>query len=157
MPTSSRRYPTFRLQEQRHSGRDVLKVTGITKAYGEKQVLFDISLSVPSHSITALIALVRIATLIALALLLLLWGPASDLLGAVRNRGRPRKAAEAAEYITDHLVGNIAVPFLRQHIEHRLRRDDLGCRHRGIHGDVGSAGLPRQAQSDLHVGSRQDC
>ena len=46
LPTSSRRYPTFRLQEQRHSGRDVLKVTGITKAYGEKQVLHGVDLLV---------------------------------------------------------------------------------------------------------------
>lgn len=38
-----------------------------------------------------------VATLIALALLLLLWGPASDPVGAVRNRGWPGKAAEAAE------------------------------------------------------------
>ncbi len=38
-----------------------------------------------------------VATLIALALLLLLWGPASDLIGTVRGRGRSGKAAEAAE------------------------------------------------------------
>jgi ATPase subunit of ABC transporter with duplicated ATPase domains len=46
LPTSSRRYPTFRLQEQRHSGRDVLKVSGISKAYGDKQVLSDVDLVV---------------------------------------------------------------------------------------------------------------
>jgi ATPase subunit of ABC transporter with duplicated ATPase domains len=46
LPTSSRRYPKFRLQEQRHSGRDVLKVSGITKAYGDKQVLNGVDLVV---------------------------------------------------------------------------------------------------------------
>ena len=46
LPASSRRYPTFRLQEQRHSGRDVLKVRGISKAYGDKQVLSDVELVV---------------------------------------------------------------------------------------------------------------
>ncbi len=46
LPTSSRRYPKFRLQEQRHSGRDVLKVSGITKAYGDKQVLHGVDLEV---------------------------------------------------------------------------------------------------------------
>jgi ATPase subunit of ABC transporter with duplicated ATPase domains len=46
LPTSSRRYPTFRLQEQRHSGRDVLKVSGITKSYGDRQVLHGVDLVV---------------------------------------------------------------------------------------------------------------
>ena len=46
LPTSSRRYPTFRLQEQRHSGRDVLKLSGISKAYGDKQVLHGVDLNV---------------------------------------------------------------------------------------------------------------
>jgi ATPase subunit of ABC transporter with duplicated ATPase domains len=46
LPQSSRRYPTFRLQEHRHSGRDVLKLTGITKAYGDKQVLHGVDLLV---------------------------------------------------------------------------------------------------------------
>jgi ATPase subunit of ABC transporter with duplicated ATPase domains len=46
LPTSSRRYPTFRLKEQRHSGRDVLKVTGVSKAYGDKRVLSDVDLVV---------------------------------------------------------------------------------------------------------------
>jgi ATPase subunit of ABC transporter with duplicated ATPase domains len=44
LPQSSRRYPTFRLQEQRHSGRDVLKLSGITKSYGDKQVLHGVDL-----------------------------------------------------------------------------------------------------------------
>ena len=46
LPNSSRRYPTFRLQEQRNSGRDVLKVSGIKKAYGDKQVLHGVDLLV---------------------------------------------------------------------------------------------------------------
>ena len=46
LPQSSRRWPTFRLQEQRHSGRDVLKIKGVKKAYGEKQVLHGVDLQV---------------------------------------------------------------------------------------------------------------
>jgi len=46
LPQSSRRYPTFRLQERRHSGRDVLKVKGVGKAYGDKQVLRGVDLEV---------------------------------------------------------------------------------------------------------------
>ncbi len=46
LPQSSRRYPTVRLVEHRHSGRDVLKVSGITKSYGDKQVLHGVDLQV---------------------------------------------------------------------------------------------------------------
>ncbi|HUP88927.1 MAG TPA: ABC-F family ATP-binding cassette domain-containing protein [Longimicrobiales bacterium] len=46
LPQSSRRYPTFRLQEHRHSGRDVLKVSGVKKSYGDKQVLHGVDLVV---------------------------------------------------------------------------------------------------------------
>jgi ATPase subunit of ABC transporter with duplicated ATPase domains len=46
LPQSSRRYPRFRLQERRHSGRDVLKVKDIRKAYGDKQVLHGVDLAV---------------------------------------------------------------------------------------------------------------
>jgi ATPase subunit of ABC transporter with duplicated ATPase domains len=46
LPQSSRRYPTFRIQEQRHSGRDVLKIDGVTKSYGDKQVLHGVDLIV---------------------------------------------------------------------------------------------------------------
>jgi ATPase subunit of ABC transporter with duplicated ATPase domains len=46
LPQSSRRWPNFRLQEQRHSGRDVLKISGITKSYGDKQVLHGVDLVV---------------------------------------------------------------------------------------------------------------
>jgi ATPase subunit of ABC transporter with duplicated ATPase domains len=43
--TSSRRAPLFRFTPARASGRDVLEVAGISKAYGEKQVLRNVSLS----------------------------------------------------------------------------------------------------------------
>jgi ATPase subunit of ABC transporter with duplicated ATPase domains len=43
---SSRRAPSFRFEQARPSGRDALQVTGISKAYGDKQVLRDVSLSV---------------------------------------------------------------------------------------------------------------
>jgi ATPase subunit of ABC transporter with duplicated ATPase domains len=46
LPQSSRRWPTFRLKEHRHSGRDVLTVKGVTKAYGDKQVLHGVDLTV---------------------------------------------------------------------------------------------------------------
>ncbi|AUX24493.1 multidrug ABC transporter ATP-binding protein [Sorangium cellulosum] len=43
---TSRRTPVFRFGIQRPSGRDVLEARGISKAYGDKQVLRDVSLSV---------------------------------------------------------------------------------------------------------------
>jgi len=43
---SSRRYPRFRFQQVRPSGKVVLEVEGIAKAYGEKKVLEDVSLTV---------------------------------------------------------------------------------------------------------------
>ncbi|HSG63570.1 MAG TPA: ABC-F family ATP-binding cassette domain-containing protein, partial [Gammaproteobacteria bacterium] len=46
LPQSSRRYPKFRLQERRHSGRDVITVKGVRKAYGDKQVLHGVDLQV---------------------------------------------------------------------------------------------------------------
>jgi ATPase subunit of ABC transporter with duplicated ATPase domains len=46
LPVSSRRWPTFRIQEHRHSGRDVLKIKGVKKSYGEKQVLHGVDLTV---------------------------------------------------------------------------------------------------------------
>lgn len=46
LPGSSRRYPRFRFQQHRPSGKEVLKVRGISKAYGDKKVLEDVSLSV---------------------------------------------------------------------------------------------------------------
>jgi ATPase subunit of ABC transporter with duplicated ATPase domains len=46
LPESSRRYPTFDFQERRPSGRDVLTVKGVKKAYGENQVLHGVDLLV---------------------------------------------------------------------------------------------------------------
>jgi ATPase subunit of ABC transporter with duplicated ATPase domains len=46
LPVSSRRWPTFRIQEHRHSGRDVLKIKGVKKSYGDKQVLHGVDLTV---------------------------------------------------------------------------------------------------------------
>jgi ATPase subunit of ABC transporter with duplicated ATPase domains len=43
---SSRRAPLFRFTPERASGRDVLEVKGVSKAYGDKSVLRDVSLSV---------------------------------------------------------------------------------------------------------------
>jgi ATPase subunit of ABC transporter with duplicated ATPase domains len=46
LPESSRRYPRFRFQAQRPSGRSVLELKGVVKAYGEKQVLNGVDLQV---------------------------------------------------------------------------------------------------------------
>jgi len=46
LPQTSRRYPTFRFKQGRPSGRQVLEIEGIAKAYGDKQVLKDVSLRV---------------------------------------------------------------------------------------------------------------
>ncbi len=46
LPKSSRRYPKFSLKQKRPSGRDVLEVKGLSKAYGELQVLDQVSLQV---------------------------------------------------------------------------------------------------------------
>ena len=46
LPGSSRRYPTFRFEPRRPSGREVLRVTGVRKAYGEKEVLHGVDLEV---------------------------------------------------------------------------------------------------------------
>jgi len=46
LPPSSRRYPTFRLLPRRPSGREVLKVKGLEKAYGDNLVLPGVSLEV---------------------------------------------------------------------------------------------------------------
>jgi ATPase subunit of ABC transporter with duplicated ATPase domains len=43
---SSRRYPTFDFKEWRPSGRDVLSIKGVKKAYGDKQVLHGVDLLV---------------------------------------------------------------------------------------------------------------
>ena len=46
LANTSRRTPLFRFTPERASGRDVLEVTGVSKAYGPKQVLKDVSLTV---------------------------------------------------------------------------------------------------------------
>jgi ABC-type multidrug transport system ATPase subunit len=46
LPQSSRRYPTFDFVERRPSGRDVLTLKGIRKAYGDKPVLHGVDLLV---------------------------------------------------------------------------------------------------------------
>jgi ATPase subunit of ABC transporter with duplicated ATPase domains len=43
---TSRRYPTFEFEQRRPSGKDVLVIEELSKAYGEKQVLEDVSLTV---------------------------------------------------------------------------------------------------------------
>lgn len=46
LAASSRRYPKLRFEIARPSGKDVLAIEGISKAYGEKRVLSDVSLTV---------------------------------------------------------------------------------------------------------------
>ncbi|HEX5758279.1 MAG TPA: ABC-F family ATP-binding cassette domain-containing protein [Thermoanaerobaculia bacterium] len=46
LPQSSRRYPTFKLQQVRPSGRQALALAGIDKAYGDNRVLSGVSLTV---------------------------------------------------------------------------------------------------------------
>jgi len=46
LPESSRRHPLFRLTARRQSGREVLAVDGLWKAYGDKSVLEEVSFTV---------------------------------------------------------------------------------------------------------------
>ena len=46
LPKSSRRYPTFRFGQRRDSGRDVLTISGIKKAFNENEVLHGVDLLV---------------------------------------------------------------------------------------------------------------
>jgi ATPase subunit of ABC transporter with duplicated ATPase domains len=46
LPQSSRRYPTFRFQQRRPSGKQVLEIEGISKAFGDKRVLDNVSIAV---------------------------------------------------------------------------------------------------------------
>ncbi|HSR15465.1 MAG TPA: ABC-F family ATP-binding cassette domain-containing protein, partial [Gemmatimonadales bacterium] len=46
LPQSSRRYPTFRFVPRRESGREVLKVRGVRKAFGDHEVLHGVDLTV---------------------------------------------------------------------------------------------------------------
>ncbi|MCB9786897.1 MAG: ABC-F family ATP-binding cassette domain-containing protein [Deltaproteobacteria bacterium] len=55
LPESSRRYPTFIFKQKRPSGRKVLGVEGVSKAYGDKQVLRDVSFDVQRDDRLAII------------------------------------------------------------------------------------------------------
>ena len=46
LPPSSRRHPLFRLEARRQTGKEVLEVKGLSKAYGDNQVLRDVSFTV---------------------------------------------------------------------------------------------------------------
>ena len=46
LPRSSRRYPAFRFEQQRASGRDVLALKGVKKAFGDNEVLHGVDLLV---------------------------------------------------------------------------------------------------------------
>jgi ATPase subunit of ABC transporter with duplicated ATPase domains len=46
LPGSSRRYPTFRFEPKRPSGREVLRISGVKKAFGENEVLHGVDLEV---------------------------------------------------------------------------------------------------------------
>ena len=46
LPTSSRRYPNFRFEQKRHSGREVLEIKDIRKAFGDNEVLHGVDLTV---------------------------------------------------------------------------------------------------------------
>jgi len=46
LPGSSRRYPKFRFVQRRPSGKEVLKVQGLKKAFGEKEVLHGVDLQI---------------------------------------------------------------------------------------------------------------
>ncbi|MDH3734345.1 MAG: ABC-F family ATP-binding cassette domain-containing protein [Gemmatimonadota bacterium] len=46
LPQTSRRYPNFRFEQRRPSGREVLKITGVRKAFEENQVLHGVDLEV---------------------------------------------------------------------------------------------------------------
>lgn len=55
LPESSRRYPNFVFKQRRPSGRKVLGVEGIAKAYGEKQVLHGVTFDVQRDDRLAII------------------------------------------------------------------------------------------------------
>jgi ATPase subunit of ABC transporter with duplicated ATPase domains len=46
LPSSSRRYPTFKLEACRPSGKKVLEIKGLSKAFGDNRVLEDVTLRV---------------------------------------------------------------------------------------------------------------
>jgi ATPase subunit of ABC transporter with duplicated ATPase domains len=46
LPRSSRRYPSFRFEPRRHSGKEVLAIEGIRKSFGDNEVLHGVDLKV---------------------------------------------------------------------------------------------------------------
>ncbi len=46
LPTSSRRYPTFRFEQRRPSGKEVLTLRGVRKSFGDNEVLHGVDVSV---------------------------------------------------------------------------------------------------------------
>jgi len=46
LPKSSRRYPTFRFEQKRNSGKEVISIKGIKKAFGDNEVLHGVDLTV---------------------------------------------------------------------------------------------------------------
>ncbi|HEY9422754.1 MAG TPA: ATP-binding cassette domain-containing protein, partial [Thermoanaerobaculia bacterium] len=55
LPQTSRRYPTFKFKQVRPSGRAVLEMEGISKAYGDNQVLKDVTFKVERGDRVAII------------------------------------------------------------------------------------------------------
>jgi ATPase subunit of ABC transporter with duplicated ATPase domains len=55
LPQTSRRYPRFHFKQSRPSGRQVLEVEGIAKAYGKKKVLENVTLQVQRGDRVAII------------------------------------------------------------------------------------------------------
>jgi ATPase subunit of ABC transporter with duplicated ATPase domains len=55
LPQTSRRYPTFKFKQVRPSGRQALEIEGISKSYGDNQVLRDVSLRVERGDRVAII------------------------------------------------------------------------------------------------------
>ncbi len=46
LPRSSRRYPTFRFEQRRPSGQEVVSVRGVSKSFGDNRVLHEVDLAV---------------------------------------------------------------------------------------------------------------
>lgn len=46
LPKTSRRYPTFRFEQRRPSGREVVKVKGVSKSFGDNRVLHGVDLRI---------------------------------------------------------------------------------------------------------------
>ncbi len=46
LPVSSRRYPAFQFEQRRPSGREVLKIKGVKKAFGDNEVLHGVDLEI---------------------------------------------------------------------------------------------------------------